>query len=177
MSDHHDVAPCRRQVGRDLTSSRLDSPRRVGLVVDVGTHLELGAGVSGLGETDPGRGGVGDAVDDEVEAADLEQATAGDGLPLVGGLVGGFAGGFMVGLTGAWGGLLISRPWLALTGRLPWSLMAFLTDAHHRGLLRQVGGVYQFRHARLHDRLVAHASNDTRHLAADPLPPPPIANT
>jgi hypothetical protein len=99
------------------------------------------------------------------------------GLPLVGGLVGGFAGGFMVGLTGAWGGLLISRPWLALTGRLPWSLMAFLTDAHHRGLLRQVGGVYQFRHARLHDRLVAHASNDTRHLAADPLPPPPIANT
>lgn len=99
------------------------------------------------------------------------------GLSLVGGLVGGFAGRIYGRAYGRLGGLLISRPWLALTGRLPWSLMAFLTDAHHRGLLRQVGGVHQFRHARLHDRLVAHASNDTRRLAAGPLPPPPIANT
>lgn len=44
---------------------------------------------------------------------------------------------------------------LALRGRLPWRLLAFLEDAHQRGLLRQVGGVYQFRHASLQDRLAA----------------------
>ena len=53
----------------------------------------------------------------------------------------------------AWGPWLIARSWLALTGRLPWSVMTFLADAHRRGVLRQVGGVYQFRHARLKDHL------------------------
>jgi hypothetical protein len=48
---------------------------------------------------------------------------------------------------------LIARTWLALTGRLPWPVMTFLRDAHRRGLLRQSGGVYQFRHARLQDQL------------------------
>jgi hypothetical protein len=81
------------------------------------------------------------------------------GLALAGGLVGGFLGGFMIGLTGAQGRLVASQAWMALTGHLPWALMAFLADAHRRGVLRQVGGVYQFRHARLQDRLVAHATN------------------
>jgi hypothetical protein len=31
--------------------------------------------------------------------------------------------------------------------------MTFLDDAHHRGVLRQVGAVYQFRDARLQDHL------------------------
>jgi hypothetical protein len=96
------------------------------------------------------------------------------GLVRAGGLAGGFAGGFMNGLTGAWGGLLVSRLWLASSGRLPWSLMEFLADAHRRGVLRQVGGVYQFRHARLHERLLAHASRQKRHVAADL--PAPAAN-
>jgi len=52
-----------------------------------------------------------------------------------------------------WGGWLLARAWLALTFRLPWRLGAFLRDAHHRGVLRNEGGVYQFRHARLQDRL------------------------
>jgi hypothetical protein len=52
-----------------------------------------------------------------------------------------------------YGGWLIARVWLAFTGRLPWSVMAFLADAHRRGALRQAGGVYQFRHARLRDHL------------------------
>lgn len=52
-----------------------------------------------------------------------------------------------------WGPWLIARTWLALTGRLPWPVMTFLRDAHRRGLLRQSGGVYQFRHARLQDQL------------------------
>ncbi len=94
-------------------------------------------------------------------------------LALAGGFAGGFAGGLMLGLTGAWGGLLISRTWLALTGRLPWSLMQFLADAHRRGVLRQVGGVYQFRHARLQDRLVAHASIHADDISANLSIPPP----
>ncbi|MEU4239372.1 hypothetical protein [Actinoplanes sp. NPDC026619] len=37
----------------------------------------------------------------------------------------------------------------SLSGELPFRLMTFLDDAHRRGVLRQVGAVYQFRHARL----------------------------
>lgn len=54
-----------------------------------------------------------------------------------------------------WGGYQLARLWLALRGRLPWRLFASLEDAHEKGLLRQAGAVYQFRHARLQDRLVA----------------------
>jgi hypothetical protein len=35
----------------------------------------------------------------------------------------------------------------------PLRMMNFLEDAHQRGILRTVGPVYQFRHARLQDRL------------------------
>ncbi|RLK59016.1 hypothetical protein CLV68_3498 [Actinokineospora cianjurensis] len=38
---------------------------------------------------------------------------------------------------------------LALSGRLPWQTMRFLEDAHDRGVLRQSGASYQFRHERL----------------------------
>jgi len=55
----------------------------------------------------------------------------------------------------AWGQWVVfGRIWLPLTGQLPWAAAAFLKDAHERGVLRQVGAVYQFRHARLQDRLV-----------------------
>ncbi|MET1074061.1 MAG: NACHT domain-containing protein, partial [Umezawaea sp.] len=54
-----------------------------------------------------------------------------------------------------WGPWLLARLWLPLTGHLPWTVMAFLEDAHQRGVLRQAGGVYQFRHARLRDYLAA----------------------
>ncbi|MFF2898615.1 helix-turn-helix domain-containing protein [Streptomyces sp. NPDC057966] len=54
----------------------------------------------------------------------------------------------------AWGQwVALARVWLPLTGRLPWALITFLDDAHHRGILRQAGAVYQFRHARLQDSL------------------------
>lgn len=54
----------------------------------------------------------------------------------------------------AWGQwLALSRIWLPLHGRLPWALTAFLDDASRRGVLRQVGAVYQFRHARLQAHL------------------------
>jgi hypothetical protein len=70
------------------------------------------------------------------------------------------AAGCLVGLTfygparTAWGQwLVLVRIWLPLTGRLPWPVHAFLTDAYHRGVLRQTGAVYQFRHARLQEHL------------------------
>jgi hypothetical protein len=77
---------------------------------------------------------------------------------LVLGLGGGLAAGFMVGLgvgtLTAWGRwVVLVRIWLPLTGRLPWAVNAFLDDAYERGVLRQAGAVYQFRHARFRDRL------------------------
>ncbi|MCV2457753.1 NACHT domain-containing protein [Streptomyces sp. ICN988] len=55
----------------------------------------------------------------------------------------------------AWGFFILTRCWLALTGRLPLRLMAFLEDAYHRGILRQYGPVYQFRHQHLQESLAA----------------------
>lgn len=70
---------------------------------------------------------------------------------LVGGLGAGLA--YSLSLT-AWGHwVALARIWLPLTGRLPWDTSAFLHDAHQRGVLRQVGTVYQFRHAQLKDHL------------------------
>jgi hypothetical protein len=65
-------------------------------------------------------------------------------------------------LTTVWGPWLVARTWLSLTGRLPWSIMAFLADAHRRGVLRQAGGVYQFRHARLQDHLALQGAHGDR---------------
>jgi len=70
------------------------------------------------------------------------------------GLVYGFAGGY--GLSAhraAWPSYMLTRGWLALRHRLPWPLMSFLDDAHRRGVLRQAGAVYQFRHIELQHRL------------------------
>ncbi|MEU8629365.1 NACHT domain-containing protein [Streptomyces sp. NPDC048669] len=53
----------------------------------------------------------------------------------------------------AWPRFVLVRAWLALRGKLPWRLMAFLADARRREILRQVGGVYQFRHIRLQETL------------------------
>lgn len=73
------------------------------------------------------------------------------------GVVFALAIGLMVPLSRAWGAFAMTRLWLAVTGRLPLRLMRFLGDAHRRGVLRQVGAVYQFRHARLQDRLARSA--------------------
>ncbi|MFD2468844.1 helix-turn-helix domain-containing protein [Amycolatopsis silviterrae] len=71
------------------------------------------------------------------------------------GAVGGLGGGlsYVLAFT-AWGQwVLLSRLWLPLTGRLPWAVTTFLDDAYQRGVLRQAGAVYQFRHARLQEHL------------------------
>ncbi|GHF52317.1 hypothetical protein GCM10010218_37210 [Streptomyces mashuensis] len=61
--------------------------------------------------------------------------------------------GYVLALT-AWGQWVVfGRIWLPLTGRLPRSPVAFLEDAYERGVLRQSGAVYQFRHTRLQHHL------------------------
>lgn len=81
-----------------------------------------------------------------------------DGLLLA--VVVGFVG---VRATNAWTyWLVLVRGWLPLTGRLPWRVQAFLTDAYQRGVLRQTGAVYQFRHARLQDHLTAEPPAEVR---------------
>ena len=55
----------------------------------------------------------------------------------------------------AWLDYEMARVWLALRGRLPWALMSFLDDAHQRGVLRQAGATYQFRHIELQRRLAS----------------------
>ncbi|MFE6359926.1 hypothetical protein ACFVP3_07955 [Streptomyces sp. NPDC057806] len=53
----------------------------------------------------------------------------------------------------AWGRFLPSRLWLALRGHTPRRLIRFTEDARERGVLRQVNGYYEFRHALLHRHL------------------------
>ncbi|BBC31686.1 hypothetical protein SGFS_029800 [Streptomyces graminofaciens] len=64
--------------------------------------------------------------------------------------------------TTAWVRYTQARVWLALRGRLPWRLQGFLEDAHRRGVLRQSGGVYQFRHLELRDRLAGEENEEER---------------
>lgn len=80
------------------------------------------------------------------------------GYGVVLGPASGLAAGFMtaigLGTLRCWGRwVVLSRVWLPLTGKAPWSMITFLDDAHHRGVLRQAGAVYQFRHARIQTQL------------------------
>ncbi|WP_328968022.1 hypothetical protein [Streptomyces sp. NBC_00239] len=58
-------------------------------------------------------------------------------------------------LTRAWTRFALLRLIGAVRGHLPWRLMDFLADAHRRGVLRQSGGLYRFRHVRLQEALVS----------------------
>lgn len=88
---------------------------------------------------------------------------------LAAGLTYGLAGGLVFGLAV---GISSSRVWpsslamaqLAMRWHTPWRLRKFLDDARERNVLRTVGPVYQFRHARLQDRLAGashHEGNDS----------------
>jgi hypothetical protein len=63
-----------------------------------------------------------------------------------------------IALSHAWPQYLITTGWLAAHRKLPWQLAAFLNEAHHLQILRQRGGAYQFRHARLQDHLARTSS-------------------
>jgi hypothetical protein len=83
-------------------------------------------------------------------------------LVITAGILFGIAIGFVVALFKAWGEFGLTRIWLAVRGRLPWRLMTFLKDAHRRGVLRQTGGIYQFRHAQLQDYLTSNSLESIR---------------
>jgi hypothetical protein len=73
----------------------------------------------------------------------------------------------------AWPSYLITKGWLALHHHLPGPLMNFLADAHQRGVLRQAGAVYQFRHIELQHRL---ANRDASGQDANSPDVPPAAD-
>ncbi|MFE2541735.1 NACHT domain-containing protein [Actinacidiphila glaucinigra] len=81
---------------------------------------------------------------------------------LAAGAVVGLGAGFVFGLLGlatalcetAWAYFIVVRLPLVACRKIPADLMGFLQDAHeHRGVLRQVGAVYQFRHIDLQRHL------------------------
>jgi hypothetical protein len=60
----------------------------------------------------------------------------------------------------AWPSYSLTVGWLAFSRQLPRSLMGFLADAHQRGVLRQAGAVYQFRHIELQHRLASRGASE-----------------
>jgi hypothetical protein len=84
-------------------------------------------------------------------------------VPLAVALGFGLAGGLVVGpaFSKVWP-LSLAAVQLARQWHTPMHLMRFLEDARERNVLRTVGPVYQFRHARLQDRLAA------AHVMAEP---------
>jgi NACHT domain len=65
-------------------------------------------------------------------------------------------------LSHSWPQYLIAAGWLAVRGQLPWRLAAFLSEASDLQVLRQRGGAYQFRHARLQDHLAKAPASGAR---------------
>jgi tRNA A37 threonylcarbamoyladenosine biosynthesis protein TsaE len=77
-------------------------------------------------------------------------------------------------MVSVWGKLAIARVWLAARCGLPLRIMAFLLEAYERGVLRQDGPHYQFRHVRLQERLAETpliASPSAAALGQEPEPP------
>ena len=135
----------RRSVPLDVSSAAsprvaLARDRKAGIVIALVTGIGTGALLAVLGVLGTlTRGGAGAGV------------WAGAwGWAEVGAFVG-----VLRGLRVAWPYYAMARTWLALHRRLPWPLMGFLADAHRRGVLRQAGMVYQFRHIELQHRLAA----------------------
>ncbi|MGB8200794.1 MAG: hypothetical protein WCF33_14060 [Pseudonocardiaceae bacterium] len=80
---------------------------------------------------------------------------------IVNGLINGLTVGLVYGITSSvtWSTTLAWRLQLTRCRRVPAiGLMSFLEDARARGVLRTVGGVYQFRHATLQDKLAGQAT-------------------
>lgn len=63
--------------------------------------------------------------------------------------------GCLVVLSRSWGAYVFATLCLGVHDDFPWHAMQFLEDAHRRGVLRQSGRVYQFRHEHLRKYLAA----------------------
>jgi hypothetical protein len=143
----------------DLTKA--STPRAV-LTRDRGAFCSSGIGMGlaiGLGY------GVATALGRSVNDGLPNGSGAGVGVGLATFVTAGLVIGF---IQASWGSFVLARAWLAASRHLPWRLLTFLDDAHTRGVLRQAGPVYQFRHAELQRRL---ASNGVPRQT----PPTPVA--
>ncbi len=148
-----------------------------GLTIGFEVGLAMGLAniiVSALGDTNDPEDAIGPwqllATDRTTTLIQTITTAASVGLML--GLVGyqgwnwpvlfGYVAGAVHLLLSTWGNwLLFVRLWLPLTGRLPWRPKRFLEDAYQRGALRQVGAIYQFRHAQLRNHLARHHRTTT----------------
>ncbi|MEV0261175.1 NACHT domain-containing protein [Streptomyces sp. NPDC050617] len=94
------------------------------------------------------------------------------------GIAGWLGASTMMLLMSPWSRWLLAKGWLATAGRVPWSLMEFLRDAHHGGLLQRSGGVYRFRHLRLQEHLAARIRGlPTTATPSVPVPSPMASTT
>jgi NACHT domain len=80
-----------------------------------------------------------------------------------------------------WGTFMVARLWLAARCGLPLNIMSFLLEAHARGVLRQNGPHYQFRHRLLQERLAGKPMpvqvSANSEAGGNPRPAPPAAVT
>ncbi len=127
--------------------------------------------------------GLGIGIPIGLGAGILVGLRTGLGTGLQTGLETGLGTGLVVGILG---GILSAQVWpsslaaaqLAARWHTPMHLLRFLDDAHERNVLRTLGPVYQFRHARLQDRLATSMPEMTTTPAAHRLAnvPPASAN-
>jgi hypothetical protein len=128
-----------------LSSWRSD--RVFGFLAGLATWLATGLGI-----------GLAFGIQDWIVIGPANGPTVMITIDLVHDLVVAFVVGLGIGLVA---GFVYPQSWssslafaqLAASDRTPLRLMRFLEDARNRGVLRTVGPVYQFRHARLQDRL------------------------
>jgi len=71
----------------------------------------------------------------------------------IAGVVVGLLSAGIVAQASAWGQFTVARIWMAGRRKLPLDLFVFLSDAYDRGVLRQAGAVWEFRHANLQRHL------------------------
>jgi len=81
---------------------------------------------------------------------------------LLGVLIAGLPTSWLPGAGLQWVPFTIARTWLAVRRQTPLRLLRFLHDAHTRGVLRQEGAVYQFRHARVLEHLLAASATEPK---------------
>ena len=93
---------------------------------------------------------VAGAVTGTMSVADGDAATVATLIAVVSLATAGAISSFTV---AAWPPYAIAQVCLSIRHRLPRPLMAFLEDAHRRGVFRQAGAIYQFRHIELQHRL------------------------
>lgn len=132
-----------------------ETASRAALAFRFDPRLAIPAGVAAalLGRFSFGRLGLGYGLAGAVVGGQVSPRAASLSIAFAAGCLFALAIGLTLVASRAWGVYLLTRCWLAARGRLPLRLMRFLGDAHRRGVLRNAGAVYQFRHARLQDRL------------------------